>query len=118
MMNYIDVVSVREKDAVPYVEKYCDKKGQNHFNSAGENRVYQRVFNTDIQRAFRKKHYKIVQPGKPPVLKIPHRHTEKERGHRGDDKNEKKTIMAGTRNQVEYIFFLFIGKFLILSSTV
>lgn len=26
MMNYIDVVSVREKDAVPYVEKYCDKK--------------------------------------------------------------------------------------------
>ena len=33
-------------------------------------------------------------------------------------KMRRKTIMAGTRNQVEYIFFLFIGKFLILSSTV
>ena len=26
MMEYIDVVSVREKDAVPYVEKYCNKE--------------------------------------------------------------------------------------------
>lgn len=26
MMNHVDVVSVREKEAVPYVEKYCTKK--------------------------------------------------------------------------------------------